>query len=378
VACDVSDRGQVEALLASVPAEHPLTGVVHTAGVLDDGVIAAQTPERLAKVFAPKVDAVRHLDELTRGLDLDAFVVFSSASGVFGSAGQGNYGAANAFLDGLMAVRRAAGLPGQSLAWGLWEQATGMTAHLGGADQARASRGGVLAMTAAEGMELFDAAAESGQTLLVPVNLDLRTLRTQAAAGAGVPHLMRGLVRAGRQVARAASAADGGLADRLAGLGAAEQEKLLLDLVRAQVAVVLGHAGAESVRADMAFKDAGFDSLTSVELRNRLREATGLKLPATLVFDYPTPLTIARYLRDELGTSDDVLSRVTAKIEDVEALITGLPLDQKSSIALRLQGLVARCNGVLEATDASTVAEQLESASADEIFDFIDGEFGLI
>ncbi|MEU9143436.1 SDR family NAD(P)-dependent oxidoreductase [Streptomyces sp. NPDC048349] len=378
VACDMSDRAQVEALLASIPAEHRLTGVVHTAGVLDDGVIAAQTPERLAKVFAPKVDAVRHLDELTRGLDLDAFIVFSSASGVFGSAGQGNYGAANAFLDGLMAVRRAAGLPGQSLAWGLWEQATGMTAHLGGADQARASRGGVLAMTAAEGMELFDAAAASGQTLLVPVHLDLRTLRTQAAAGAGVPHLMRGLVRPGRQVARAASATDGGLADRLAGLPAAEQEALLVDLVRAQVAVVLGHAGAESVRADMAFKDAGFDSLTSVELRNRLREATGLKLPATLVFDYPTPLAIARYLRDELGTSDDVLSRVTAKIEDVEALITGLPLDQKSSIALRLQGLVARCNGVLEATDASTVAEQLESASADEIFDFIDGEFGLI
>ncbi|MFD4245130.1 beta-ketoacyl reductase, partial [Streptomyces sp. NPDC058525] len=376
-ACDVSDRGQVKALLASVPAAHPLTGVIHTAGVLDDGVLAAQTPERLAKVFAPKVDAVRHLDELTRDLGLDTFIVFSSASGVFGSAGQGNYAAANAFLDGLMSSRRAAGLPGQSLAWGLWEQATAMTAHLGGADQARASRGGVLAMTAAEGMELLDAAAASGQELLVPVNLDLRTLRTQAAAGAGVPHLMRGLVRAGRQQARAASATDGGLAGRLAGLAAAEQEELLLDLVRAQVAVVLGHAGPENVRAEMAFKDTGFDSLTSVELRNRLREATGLKLPATLVFDYPTPLTIARYLRDELGTSDDVLSLLNAKIEDVESLITGLRLDQKSSIALRLQGLVARCNGVLEATDASTVAEQLESASADEIFDFIDGEFGL-
>ncbi|MEV0416509.1 type I polyketide synthase, partial [Streptomyces sp. NPDC050448] len=378
VACDVSDRSQVEALLASVPAGHRLTGVVHTAGVLDDGVIGALTPERLATVFAPKVDAVRHLDELTRGLDLDAFVVFSSASGVFGSAGQGNYGAANAFLDGLMARRRAAGLPGQSLAWGLWEQATGMTAHLGGADQARASRGGVLAMTAEEGMALFDASLQVERALLVPVHLDLRTLRSQAAAGGGVPHLMRGLVRAGRQQARAAAATEGGLVRRLAGLGAAEQEALLLDLVRAQVAVVLGHAGPEGVRAELAFKDAGFDSLTSVELRNRLREATGLKLPATLVFDYPTPLTIARYLRDELGTSDDALSRVNAKIEDVESLLNELRLDQKSSIALRLQGLVARCNGVLEQTDTSAVAEQLESASADEIFDFIDGEFGLI
>ncbi|WP_328620101.1 type I polyketide synthase [Streptomyces sp. NBC_00354] len=300
-ACDVSDRDQVEALLASVPAEHRLTGVVHTAGVLDDGVIGALTPERLATVFAPKVDAVRHLDELTRGLDLDAFVVFSSASGVFGSAGQGNYAAANAFLDGLTAGRRAAGLPGVSLAWGLWAQTNGMTAHLSDVDQARASRGGVLAITATEGMELFDAAVESGQALLVPVKLDLRGARADAAAGGGVPHLLRGLVRAGRQQARAASATDGGLVRRLAGLGAAEQEALLLDLVRAQVAVVLGHAGPEGVRAELAFKDAGFDSLTSVELRNRLREATGLKLPATLVFDYPTPLAIARYLRDELG-----------------------------------------------------------------------------
>ncbi|MGR4882336.1 type I polyketide synthase [Streptomyces sp. LARHCF249] len=301
VACDVSDRGQVEALLASVPAEHPLTGVVHTAGVLDDGVIAAQTPERLAKVFAPKVDAVRHLDELTRGLDLDAFVVFSSASGVFGSAGQGNYGAANAFLDGLVAGRRAAGLPGLSLAWGLWEQINGMTAHLSGADQARMSRGGVQAISATEGMDLFDAAVASGQALVVPVKLDLRSVRADAAAGAGVPPLMRGLVRAGRQQARAASAGDGGLVRRLAGLDAAEQEALLLDLVRAQVALVLGHTGPGGVGAETAFKDAGFDSLISVELRNRLREETGLKLPATLVFDYPTPLALARYLRDELG-----------------------------------------------------------------------------
>ncbi|MFE3560271.1 type I polyketide synthase, partial [Streptomyces sp. NPDC059193] len=316
-ACDVSDRAQVEALLASVPAEHRLTGVVHTAGVLDDGVIAAQTPERLAKVFAPKVDAVRHLDELTRALDLDAFVVFSSASGVFGSAGQGNYGAANAFLDGLVAGRRAAGLPGLSLAWGLWEQINGMTAHLSGADQARMNRGGVQAISAVEGMELFDAAVASGQALVVPVKLDLRSVRSDASAGAGVPPLMRGLVRAGRQQARAASAGDGGLVRRLAGLGAAEQEALLLDLVRAQVALVLGHTGPGGVGAETAFKDAGFDSLISVELRNRLREETGLKLPATLVFDYPTPLALARYLRDELGdTVADAPAPTAAAVAD--------------------------------------------------------------
>ncbi|MEV5878547.1 type I polyketide synthase [Streptomyces sp. NPDC052101] len=303
VACDVSDREQVEALLASVPQEHPLRGVVHTAGVFDDGLIGALTPERLAAVFAPKVDAVRHLDELTRGLELDAFVVYSSVAGLSGGAGQGNYSAANAFLDGLMSSRRAAGLPGLSLAWGLWEQSLGMAGHLSAVDQARASRSGVLEISAAEGMELFDAALTSGQALLVPVKLDLRSVRADASAGAAVPHLLRGLVRTGRQQARAASTADENkqLSDRLAGLAAAEQEALLLGLVRAQAAVVLGHSEGDGVRADTAFKDLGFDSLTSVELRNRLREATGLKLPPTLVFDYPTPLALARHLLEEFG-----------------------------------------------------------------------------
>ncbi|WP_344869531.1 type I polyketide synthase, partial [Amycolatopsis ultiminotia] len=293
VACDVSDREQVAALLA----EHPPSAVVHTAGVLDDGVLESLTRERLARVFAPKVDAVRYLDELTRDLELDAFVVFSSASGVFGSAGQGNYAAANAYLDAAMENRRAAGLPGTALAWGLWEQTDGMTAHLGDADQARANRGGVLAISPAEGMELFDAALSVAGAQLVPVKLDLHKTR----AGGVVPHLLRGLVRAGRQQARAASTVDKGLAGQLAGLAAAEQETLLLEVVRGQVALVLGHTGADAVRADTAFKDAGFDSLTSVELRNRLRAATGLKLPATLVFDYPNPVALARYLRAELG-----------------------------------------------------------------------------
>ncbi len=300
VACDVSDRDQVAALLA----EHPVSAVVHTAGVIDAGVIETVTPERLATVFAPKVDAVRHLDELTRGMDLDAFVVYSSVSAVFMGAGSGSYAAANAFLDGLMANRRAAGLPGLSLAWGLWDQTTGMAANTDELTRARMSRrGGLQLMSPAEGMDLFDAAAGSGRSLLVPAKLDLRTVRADAAAGGAVPHMLRGLVRAGRQQAHAAGTGDtrGGLSDRLAGLTPADQLTLLLDLVRGQVAAVLGHAGAGAVRADAAFKEAGFDSLTSVELRNRLREATGLKLPATLVFDHPTPQALARHLRDEFG-----------------------------------------------------------------------------
>ncbi|MDL5205419.1 type I polyketide synthase [Streptomyces sp. ALI-76-A] len=384
VACDVSDRQQVEELLASVPAEHPLRGVVHTAGVFEAGLVGTLTPERLARVFAPKVDAVRHLDALTRDLDLDAFVVYSSASSVFLGAGSGGYAAANAFLDGLMAHRRAAGLPGLALSWGTWAYATNMTTHLGADDQAsmsrRTSRDGVVALTPAEGTELFDAAVGSQESLLVPVKLDLRGVRAGAASGGTVPHLLRGLVPAGRQQARAAAGKDDDLLGRLSGLTEQEQEALLLDLVRTQAAVVLGHSGPESVRPDSAFKEVGFDSLTSVELRNRLREATGLKLPATLVFDQPTPLVLTRHLRDELGISDDALSRVHAKIEDVESLLGALSLDEsmKSSITLRLQGLVARCNGVVEQTDVSTVADKLEAASADEVLDFIDEELGLV
>ncbi|WP_345031090.1 type I polyketide synthase [Kutzneria kofuensis] len=296
-ACDVSDREQVAALLD----EHRPTGIVHLAGVLDDGVIGALTPERLAGVFAPKVDAVRHLDELTRGSELDAFVVFSSAAALMGSAGQGNYAAANAFLDGLMANRRAAGLPGVSLAWGLWEQSTGLTAHLSAVDQARMSRGGVLAMSPDEGLTLFDIGLQAEQALLVPIKLDLKAMRGQAAAGGDVQHLLRGLIRVGRRVARASAGDSGGLVRRLAGLSAEEQEKLLLGIVQNEATGVLGFSGPELTQGTRKFNEIGFDSLTAVELRNRLSAATGVKLPATLVFDYPTPVALARHLREELG-----------------------------------------------------------------------------
>ncbi|MFI0075190.1 type I polyketide synthase [Streptomyces sp. NPDC017227] len=308
VASDVSRRGDVEALLASVPDEHPLSGVVHLAGVLDDGVIGALTPERLAAVFAPKVDAVRHLDELTRDLNLDAFVVFSSAAALMGSAGQGNYAAANAFLDGLMAGRREAGLPGLSLAWGLWEQSTGLTAHLGTVDQARMSRGGVLALTPAEGLHIFDLGLHMGQALLVPIKLDLRTLRGQAAEGGGVPHLLRGLVRAGRRTARAAAGDSSALVRRLAGLPREEQESVLLSVVQSEAGAVLGFTSQELTQGTRGFSDIGFDSLTAVELRNRLSAATGVKLPATLIFDYPTPTALARHLREELGDTDPAVA----------------------------------------------------------------------
>nr|WP_279628705.1 SDR family NAD(P)-dependent oxidoreductase [Streptomyces subrutilus] len=348
VACDVSDRGQVEALLASVPAEHRLTGVVHTAGVLDAGVVGTLTPERLARVFAPKVDAVRHLDELTRGLNLDAFIVYSSVSAVFMGAGSGSYAAANAFLDGLMASRRAAGEHGLSLAWGLWDQTTGMAANTDDLTRNRMNRrGGLMVMAPTEGMELFDAALGSAQALLVPAKLDLKAVRAGAAAGSGVPHMLRGLVRTGRQLAHTQTGdEDRKLRVRLAGLTAAEQAKVLLDLVRAQVAVVLGHAGPEGVRTDMAFKDAGFDSLTAVELRNRLREATGLKLPATLVFDYPNPQTLARHLQHELLPENDT-NESEVDEERLRHALASLPLARFREAGLMdaLVKLAARGDG---------------------------------
>ncbi|WP_344318191.1 type I polyketide synthase, partial [Streptomyces javensis] len=301
-ACDVADRDALAEVLAGIPAEHPLTGVVHTAGVLDDGVIGSLTPERLERVLRPKVDAAWNLHELTRDLDLSAFVLFSSAAGVFGAAGQANYAAANAYVDALAQHRTALGLPATSLAWGLWAaESGGMAGELDQADMSRMSRGGVAALGTDEGKELFDAAGRAGEALLVPVRLDLAAARAEAASTGVVAPLMSGLVRVPARRTAEGSAGTGALAQRLARLNAAEQLETLLELVRTQVAAVLGYATADSVDPDRAFRDLGFDSLTAVELRNRMNAVTGMRLPATLVFDYPTSLVLAEHLRDELA-----------------------------------------------------------------------------
>jgi mycoketide-CoA synthase len=300
-ACDAADREALRALLGTIPAAHPLTAVVHSTGVLDDGVLTALTPDRVSHVLRPKVDAAVHLHELTRRHDLAAFVLFSSAAGVLGGPGQANYAAANAFLDALAHHRRALGLPATSLAWGHWSQTSAMTQKLDGDDLARISRGGLLPISNERGLALLDAAQATGEPALVPVSLDTATLRRQAATGV-LPTLLRQLVRApARRTAETAAARGDGssLAGRLAGRSPGEQTAFLVDLICTHVAAVLGHAGRESVDADRAFKDLGFDSLTSVELRNRLASATGLRLPATLTFDYPTPTALAQYLRGQ-------------------------------------------------------------------------------
>ncbi|MFJ7153277.1 type I polyketide synthase, partial [Streptomyces sp. NPDC100445] len=283
VACDVADREQLAGLLACVPAEAPLSGVVHTAGVLDDGVIGSLTPQRLAGVFRPKVDAALALHELTSGLELDAFVLYSSASGVLGGPGQGNYSAANAFLDAFAQYRRAQGLPGLSLAWGLWADTSGMTSSLGASDQARMSRSGIRPLSAEEGMALFDTGLTTDDPVLVAAKFDLAALGRQAATSEA-PAMFRHLIRSPRRTAASgtSSTASTSLSSRLAALPVDEQGRVLLELVSGEVAVVLGHAGAGEIGAGQAFSDLGFDSLTAVELRNRLNAVTGLALSATL------------------------------------------------------------------------------------------------
>ncbi|MFD4506721.1 type I polyketide synthase [Streptomyces sp. NPDC058457] len=307
VACDVADRRALAGLLASVDARQPLTGVVHVAGVLDDGVIEAQTPERLAAVLRPKAVAAWQLHDLTRDLGLTAFVTFSSVQGVLGGAGQANYAAANAVLDALAQHRAAAGLPAASLAWGLWAEG-GMEAHLSAADRDRLRRqSGMTALGAERGLELLDAALESGAPHLVPVDLDLAALRRSAAEP---PALLRELIPAAalrRASNTAAPTADepAPLARRLAALSPADRDKAVLDLVRAQVASALDYPGPEAVDVRKGFKDLGFDSLTGVDLRNRLNRATGLRLPATAVFDHPTPLALAELVRSRLLPEQD-------------------------------------------------------------------------
>ncbi|WP_432049231.1 beta-ketoacyl synthase N-terminal-like domain-containing protein, partial [Streptomyces asiaticus] len=251
--------------------------------------------------------------------------LFSSAAGVFGNAGQGNYAAANAYLDALAQHRTAQGLPATSLAWGLWADSSAMTGELDDADVSRMSRGGVVALSASEGLELFDVAGRLGEAVLVPMSLDMAALRAQAGSGALAP-LFRGLVRVPARRAAEGAAASGALARRLAGLGEAEQLDALLDLVRTNVAAVLGYAGPETVEPDRSFRELGFDSLTAVELRNALGAVSELRLPATLVFDYPTPAVLAEFLRAEVvGAAAAVAGPVVVSAADDEPIaIVGL------------------------------------------------------
>ncbi|WP_424892819.1 type I polyketide synthase [Streptomyces sp. XH2] len=379
-ACDVADRDAVSGMLERLGG-HPLSAVVHTAGVLDDGVVGSVTPERMREVFRPKVDAVLNLHDCTREMDLAAFVVFSSVAGLVGSAGQASYAAANSFLDAFASYRRREGLPALSLAWGVWEQSGAMTDGLAEADRARMARSGVLPLSPEEGLRLFDAALASHEAVLAPVRIDTGALRTGEA-----PAVLRALVpaAAARRTAQAAAVPSvSSLAERLEGLPEAERGKAVEDLVRAEVAAVLGHASAQSVRPEHAFQDLGFDSLTAVELRNRLNKATGLRLPATLVFDYPTPALLARHvLTETAGAAEPALvDSLLADLDRVEQeLVTKLSESEaRDRILSKLQAVLAIAgeSGKAPVPEGPGTGSDLESATDDEVFDLLGKEFGI-
>ena len=315
-ACDVADRAALAALLETIPS---LTGVVHTAGVLDDAPLETLTADQLDRVLIPKVDGARNLHELTSGLE--QFVLFSSAGPLLGGHGQANYAAANAYLDALAHERRAQGLPATSVAWGLWEQHSGMGGTLDEAALARLARFGVSALDDADGLELFDRALAADRALLVTAELDTRALLPLARSGM-LPPLLRGIVRV---PARRGRGGTGSLARRLALLPEAEWDAAVLQEVRVHVAAVLGQERAEAIDPGAAFKELGFDSLTAVELRNRLEQATGLRLPTTLVFDHPSTAAVAQLVRERVeGTERAVVAANRQGQSDDPIVIVGM------------------------------------------------------
>ncbi|MEC3981727.1 type I polyketide synthase [Amycolatopsis sp. H20-H5] len=380
-ACDTADYDELAAVLARIPAAYPLSGVVHLAGVLDDGVLDALTGERVDKVLRPKVDAALNLHELTRDANLSAFILFSSFSGVSGAAGQANYAAANTFLDALAQQRRASGLPSASLAWGFWEQRSELTGQLDATDVARFRRDGVLAMTAEQGLGLFDLASTVDDSLVVTAPLDVRAI----SRGQVVPALLRELVPTpARRVAgnEVAAASGPGILDQLAGRSTAEQDKLVLDLVNRQVAAVLGYGAVADVEPERGFLELGMTSLTAVELRNRLAVELGIRLPITLIFDHPTPIALVRHVRAQLGVDAEQVP-LLVELEKLETAVSVSDLDAgtRALLVKRLSAMQWRLEATGEQdteqdTEEAEGSDELAAVTDDEMFAFIDKELG--
>jgi NAD(P)-dependent dehydrogenase (short-subunit alcohol dehydrogenase family)/acyl carrier protein len=388
IACDASQRAEVAGLLARIASSGPpLSAVLHTAGLPQATALADTTTAELAEILAAKAAGAAHLDELTADADLEQFVLFSSIAATWGSALQPAYSAANAFLDGLAGHRRGRGLAATSVAWGPWGGG-GMT------DQEAArqlERRGLMPMDPRRLTEVLGHALDCGEGQLTVVDVDWArftpafTLRRPSPLLADLPEVRQAL-------ADADAAGDGGPADpealkagaalsqRLAGLPPADQDRLLTDVVRAEAATVLGHASPEAVDAERAFSELGFDSLTAVELRNRLSAVTGLRLPATLLFDYPAPAELATHLRTTL-TADEVAtpSSVLAELDKLESLLSATTAQESESarITARLEAVMSKWKEVQQQMASPGVAEKLESSTDDEVFEFIGKELGI-
>ncbi|MFF8293751.1 SDR family NAD(P)-dependent oxidoreductase, partial [Streptomyces sp. NPDC016309] len=398
-ACDMADRDAVATLLDAIPTDRPLTAVFHAAAVVDDGVIEALTAEQVEAVLRLKVDATRHLDELTRDLDLSAFVLFSSFAATFGAPGQGNQAPGNTFLDAFAEYRRAAGLPATSIAWGPWGGSQGE----GSAAGDRMRRHGILAMSAERTLASLQHVLDRDETTLTVADMDWKRFTLAFTADRDRPLLLelpeaRRIIETTRRESADEQAGGVALGRQLAGLPEVEQERLLLELVRTAVAAVLGHPDLSAVEAGRAFKELGFDSLTSVELRNRLGAASGLKLPASLVFDHPTPAAVAAFLR--AGIVPDAAAGGAPLLEELdklEAVLERGTADNvvRARVTMRLQSLLAKWNESEDpAASAASVAdgtgtgpagpadgvldevELLQDASDEELFAFINKGLG--
>ncbi|MFC0596904.1 type I polyketide synthase [Streptomyces palmae] len=385
-ACDIADREALAAVLDAIPAEHPLTAVVHTAGVAEDGLLAAMDPERIDTVLRPKADAAWHLHQLTERHPVAEFVLFSSAAGTLGSAGQANYAAANAFLDALARHRRAQGLPGLSLAWGLWEERSALTGALDAADLARIGRSGVLPLPTDQALALFEAARAGGEPHVVPVRLDTAALR-ERAGGQRLPALLSELAgrtpgprqdtAPGEHPGPAEAADTATMGHRLAAMPPAERYRVLLDLVRTHGAAVLGQTDPPRIDPDKGFLDLGFDSLSDLELRDRLQEITGLDLAATLIFDHPTATALAEHLDEQYATEGALeVGPALAELDRLETFLTPFEADQdaRTAISLRLKDLLARWGAESGGTEpADPAPTDLASATDDELFEVLEG-----
>ncbi|QDP80092.1 SDR family NAD(P)-dependent oxidoreductase [Nocardia otitidiscaviarum] len=371
IACDVTDPRQIAAALDAIPRDRPLT-LVHAAGALDDATIEHQTPAHLRVAFGAKAAAAWHLHELTRDHDT-TLILFSSAAATLGSPGQANYAAANAYLDALAHHRATNGHPTTSIAWGLWN--TGMASRLSDADQRRLAATGLAPIDEADGLALFDAAVAGGEPVVVPLPVNRAVLRRRAVDGP-LPAVLRDLVPRPARVAAASAAPEQALAETLRGLPPHEQRERLAQLIRSRIAAVMGHGWAEAISMDRPFTDLGFDSLMAVELRGALDAATGLRLPATLVFDHPTPAALHEHLQAALLSGESTTAdSIFAQIDRLEAGLAHIEPQHAARVRGRLRTLLGAWEDT--ATGDDNGGDELANANLDEVFDIIDDELGL-
>jgi acyl carrier protein len=352
---------------------------MHAAGVPQGTAIDETSVPELASQMTAKAVGAALLDELTADLDLEAFVLFSSISAIWGSGLQAGYAAANAYLDALAENRLSRNLPATSVAWGPWGGG-GMTDQ---EDAAQMSRRGLALLEPAQAVQALAQVLDSGDSLMTVADVDWDrfappfTVRRASPLIESLPEVVAALAALDDD-APADSTAGDALAARLAGLTRAEQDRLLTDLVRAEAAAVLGHANSEAVEADRSFSDLGADSLTAVELRDRLTAATGLRLPSTLLFDYPTPAALAAYMWASQANEASPARPVLTALDTVENLLGGITADEDAAqITARLEVVLSKWKESRDKSAGPGVAEKLESSTDDEVFDFIGKELGI-